>query len=166
MMTDDLEIPEQTYSLLLEAKRIRDDGDEAVVISDKTLKNVRDLLEPAVEATTGLSSAESLSLRQLSEQLAVEEDALETLCQQPETGGGSDTDIDTDPADVKEALAGLEQSEAHTVRQNLAKAQTLSARLPEHSDSLKRSAAATLGVSTDEIDEQLLDEIPSDVRLV
>lgn len=167
MMTDELKIPEQTYNLLIDAKSC----DDPVVVEAETLEHVRAVLEPAVEQSTGLASTDSLTVRQLAEQMAADDDAVEALAQNPETGDDpadddvtADTDPDTD-SDVTETLANLEQEDAHEVRQQLAKAQTLENRLPEHAESLKRAASETLDCDESEIDA-LLDDIPADPRLV
>ncbi|WP_222919118.1 hypothetical protein [Natrinema sp. SYSU A 869] len=102
-------------------------------------------------------------------QLQPEDGEPDALVQNVETGGvpadDADTNSDPDTDDVTDALASLEQAEAHEVRTTLAKAQTLESRLPDHAAALKRQAARTLGCEVADL-EPVLDETPSDPRLV
>ncbi len=172
MSEDSLTLTEQQYDLLVAAERC--DGEPRVVAAE-TLDAIRDVLEPAV-SSTGVRDASVLSVQQLAMQLAESDSEPDALVQNPETTRPTQDELkagdgDDEPASAADALADLERDDpaaAREVRKTLAKSRTVSDRLPEHSNALRRQASRRLGLDDESAVDELLesDEIPSDPRLV
>ena len=170
MSEDTLQLTESQYNLLVAARNL----DEPAVIEQDSLERVQALFGEVLEREHGLRDGAALPLTAQLDQLEADDEADELLGrQQPETSRPSADELDDEPdePDDVDPLALLEQADQATrdaVKHDVAKAQSLSSRCPEHSDALRRSALERLGLDPDDSDAiaVLEREIPSDPRLL
>jgi hypothetical protein len=152
---------------LLDAAQGIDDWE--VVDSDQreqeieACESVRDALSPLLKEQNGLREpvVEAMGVEDMVEQFRDEGDdgeiKLESLSQQPETGGEPDDPTDDTDDDGSADTDSLSASDRNEVREKLEKANRMEQRTPEFSETLRQEAAEIAGVDdADEIDFEVL----------
>lgn len=121
---------------------------------------VRDALEKPLKENHGLRDTvvESMGVVDIVEQFRDEGDEgeikLESLAQQPETGGGGNDPEDPDPEDPADTLSAEERNEVRDLNK---RAERMKDRTPEYSETLRQEAADIMGVDDfDDIDMERL----------
>ena len=153
---DSLQLTEQQYNLLVDAKEM----DDPRVVDGDDLETIKDVLADALRETTGLPAPEALELPQMAEQLSSDHgDAVAALSQQPETSRPSADDLDESESDADESVDPADAlrtySDPDEIKRKLSLADSFDRndRLPKHAAELRRECADALGVAVDELDE-------------
>lgn len=123
---------------------------------------VRDLLTDPLKEQNGLRDTvvDSMGVSDMVEQFREEgedgEIKLESLSQQPETGGAGEDEID-DSDDPEEQVDSLSADERREVETKLDRASKMENRTPEYAESLRQQAADIVGVDdADDINVEAL----------
>lgn len=144
--------------LLWSAESIRDDGDEPVVVPESSIDTVRDALgEPLRELGMPDEAIDAMSMEALAAAVTPDDDdetspLLESLRQQPETGGESGEDLAEEIENDPEGIEALNAAEVDEVREKLETAARMESRTPRYAENL-RQEAVDLVPGVDDIDE-------------
>lgn len=145
-MQDNGTLHSEQIELLYDTKRIENDGDEPVVVSESAVSAVRDVLGEALESQ-GLRDPSTLSLESLARQFTdedgeVDANALLDLSQHPETGGEDSETLaeEQDTDDEPEGIEALSSEQVEDVRDKLQHASMMEDRTPRYSEELRQQA--------------------------